>query len=916
MNKQKSDIFKKLQLEIYPHTEDFYYEPLQEEEISNICPVCKKEFNSRYIWQHILEQILDVYHYNFIKQQLIFCNDLFLNQWYDDSKSIKGFYMSFKSAKKYWMFWYTSKQIQTRGKSKNWDYLKQHAYLSDTFPLDTTNNVCPICHKYTKNIIVHFYSEYKNESHQDILMQLIGEVLFNDRFENVRGYSYNDFYYYTKKLKGKEFIQTHQLKEYSQPDRKVDWDKIKKEAYYTSDVIFESNNDKMVCPVCHKTYHRNAILNHIMRNFYDDIHYDLILRMAGTFQYSNNKHFYDHIFSKHLTLKKKTNSQILEDLINNTNHPIKNFYFKQLQWETNPNICPVCNKEVYNVFRHAKNFGHFDFIQEQLNLCAELYFNKSYIFQDLKGYYISKDLTKRYWILWYKDLSPRQKRNRLNWEKIKQESYVNPMLNLDYICPICHKNCITNNNLNTIILHIIDNFQDYNHYDLLLQIVGDILSREFWDESCCYSFSSYQFIIKSIYRKEYLNQLKKSHQKNNTSRGNCYIRKDLGFLCHSSWEANIYRIIKYKVPNFEWKQGVDYEIPFDISTPEQSKTYYVDFYDKYNVFGNGPAYYEVKGHYDEQAKYKREMFMKRYSNNYYMIGVPNDEFKPDINYLDLNEQYKDIIPHWENLHSPSLNKLEGYRQDINTTADGIRSANLIRIFQYEYGKDWEKYVKRNISFTLSTGEFYIIPFYDTGNLFHAYIEIKDHLTRNIRLNAVHFRNEYHKNLFVIGDNPNDSIVYIMLENRYKPLIPLWETEEQNLAKTPHLYKKKIIKPRKILSQTLGKQYVESYIKLLPLDFNHHATPGKYHIKDNACPICNKTFSCSLWQHALTEYKTHKDFLDDQCNLISNLFWDLSYKNDNDNERYNLYVSSRSCNNYWRKLFPKEYKLRKKKIKNN
>ena len=58
-----------------------------------------------------------------------------------------------------------------------------------------------------------------------------------------------------------------------------------------------------------------------------------------------------------------------------------------------------------------------------------------------------------------------------------------------------------------------------------------------------------------------------------------------------------------------------------------------------------------------------------------------------------------------------------------------------------------------------------------------------------KINA--FRKEYpnYKLIVIGGKDTNPDIDYFQLQEKYQPLIPLWETKKKNIRITPWLYNK-------------------------------------------------------------------------------------------------------------------------------
>ena len=120
--------------------------------------------------------------------------------------------------------------------------------------------------------------------------------------------------------------------------------------------------------------------------------------------------------------------------------------------------------------------------------------------------------------------------------------------------------------------------------------------------------------------------------------------------CRSSWEANVYRILKFEHKRF--RTEIAFRIPdLNHKTRRGYCEYLVDFQDIDNFFGFGNnVYFEIKGRFGEDAKYKKEMFLKTYPDKKLcFIGLddPENNFFPEVKYNDLEKHYKHLIPLWE-----------------------------------------------------------------------------------------------------------------------------------------------------------------------------------------------------------------------------------------------------------------------------
>ena len=874
--------------QIKPQQKDFYYKILETRDKEQTCPECGENF--KFLWQHVVENVST--HEDFIKKQIEICNELFFNQWYDGKKDVKGFYPGYKFVRHCWQIWYGSKMIYKHGKITNIDFIKENSKYDENFEVDYTK--CPICgEECNEKIVMHFWKKWKDEEHQKILFLMIGEILHREKWDENCWYSFDDFYYLTKVLKGTEYVNSHQLREYKKVESKIDWNKIRNEFYYDGHIEIEEE-----CPVCHKKFIKKAIMNHIMRNWKDEKHYNLILRIVGDVIIGRNKKLLSYNMTKEfgdlMTNTLEKSKKIMEEY-----KPFKkDFYYKKLEKCDTNNICPVCGEsKKISIFRHAMMVGHDDFINEQLKICNELFFNQWYNHgNNIKNYYVGETEERELWSKWFgKDVTKRNKIKYANVKEMVKRSYVGD-IRFTYICPECGEHCLKNDK-KLIMNHILKNWRDEKHYDLLLRLIGDALNRSYWDKECGYSFDIYCYIIRWIKGSKYLSNLKSKNRKSSVRKGNKGFRKDIGFFVNSSWEANVYRIFKYKLGDkWNWVRGEDCEIPFDISEGRKQKTYYVDIYDKYGVFEKD-AYIEIKGCYDERAKHKKEMFEKLYSDKkYLMIGVPNGDFKPDINYLDLYEKYENIIPNWEKLND-RFEPESGYRFDVGY-AKNYKEANLFRIFRYEYGENWKNYVKVK-KFDIKYHDMKIEVIEDKRKLLGEHLIFNE----NDLFFIDRFKELYDENLVVI-----DNAMYDELIGRYNLE---FETDECNFSNSKKFRQKK---KRKTLKQTLGKEYVFSKLKKLDLKFMHGR--GNNEITENGkCPACGEALKCSVWQHALTNYDTHEKFLDKQCEMISRLFWDLNFVRESDCSSYGIYVSHHTCCSYWKEIYGNDlYSERQKQVR--
>ena len=87
---------------------------------------------------------------------------------------------------------------------------------------------------------------------------------------------------------------------------------------------------------------------------------------------------------------------IFYDLIQKINHPKKDFYYQPLEVKNEIWLeeCPYCKKKLgpkYSIWQHLQDSiqSHYDIVKQQLEMCAELFYNHWYYGQTIKGYYIS-----------------------------------------------------------------------------------------------------------------------------------------------------------------------------------------------------------------------------------------------------------------------------------------------------------------------------------------------------------------------------------------------------------------------------------------------------------------------------------------------------------------------------------------------
>ena len=242
----------------------------------------------------------------------------------------------------------------------------------------------------------------------------------------------------------------------------------------------------------------------------------------------------------------------------------------------------------------------------------------------------------------------------IDWNNL---SYPPKNLTLN-ICPICGKNSEFG-----LWNHLIIN--DKTHNDLLYQYIA-FLYQEFnnkkFNQYHYTSFLKYKEIL-SIWKhlnldvnarekevRDYVMKHNKEYyfqnRKFNAIRG---YRKDLDLVCNSSWEANIYRILKYNHSRFKT------EIAKDIIIDNKHKTYYIDCLDIDGFFQKG-AYLEIKGCMTDDNKKKIAAFKQQYPNETLLIIGDSKQYPCDYDYYKVIEQYKVDSIYWETLnHNPRTN---------------------------------------------------------------------------------------------------------------------------------------------------------------------------------------------------------------------------------------------------------------------
>jgi hypothetical protein len=139
--------------------------------------------------------------------------------------------------------------------------------------------------------------------------------------------------------------------------------------------------------------------------------------------------------------------------------------------------------------------------------------------------------------------------------------------------------------------------------------------------------------------------------------------------------------------------------------------------------------------------------------------------------------------------------LAGTRRDTGTYARSTYEANLDRIFQFENKKYADEFSTVNPRvFMTEDGEklSYQPDRVDLDGLFHkgAFIEVKGYMyPEDWRKICLFRKHNPDSTLLVVSPDPDYADVsYIELKRKYMSVIPLWETETQNIKTRPDLYK--------------------------------------------------------------------------------------------------------------------------------
>lgn len=153
-------------------------------------------------------------------------------------------------------------------------------------------------------------------------------------------------------------------------------------------------------------------------------------------------------------------------------------------------------------------------------------------------------------------------------------------------------------------------------------------------------------------------------------------REDMGSGFRSAWEANIARLLTYN--NIEWS----YETKsYRIEGKTKGSYYFPDFFLKNNIL------LEVKGFWDNDSRQKVMLFSEQYPD-YRLMLIDSDI------YFDLDNEYKAIIPNWENtpvnkpcFHIPVVGINQASRRLLIDALSIGDHLNLIRDPQNQYDKN-------------------------------------------------------------------------------------------------------------------------------------------------------------------------------------------------------------------------------------
>ena len=455
-------------------------------------------------------------------------------------------------------------------------------------------------------------------------------------------------------------------------------------------------------------------------------------------------------------------------------------------------ICPICGKHIkITLFNHMilerAETKHLDFLKEQINRAYLLFYDITMHMnpsrQDLenRGIYIGCDTLKFIW-----ENNPlHEKRKELTLGIAKR--YVCNQSNLKFYCPICDKKCgAIQSHIDTCIkkdilkreheefLHQQEEYAKELFFDLTinkhtnLRQINMYLSfdyiREIWDKT---------------YTKEQINERKlkiTSPKLSKAAKGRKLSKKQINSMIQTN------------------KQHI---------CPICKKHFKRDFFVHLKMMRDDKQHLQLFEEQIQVAKYLfNELFYNRYSAskhkdqflaNYSSCKNIWNELYPDEIKDRLEKEYK----------VTGFNKyscLYGYRKDIDLYVYSTWEANIYRIFDYELGYhyNWEKGVDREIPFDISTDkkkQTYRVDILDKWGIIaktpNTYIEIKGVFGEDAKYRDSMFRKLYpDKKLILIGCKSKNfvpDILYNELEKKYKPLIPLWEDNNQNIRTHKELY---------------------------------------------------------------------------------------------------------------------------------
>ena len=131
-------------------------------------------------------------------------------------------------------------------------------------------------------------------------------------------------------------------------------------------------------------------------------------------------------------------------------------------------------------------------------------------------------------------------------------------------------------------------------------------------------------------------------------------RHDLGHSAASTYEANVYRILRAHgaVDEVDYKR--EYHNVFALTYNGRDFHYRVDFQDLKGVFGKPGVYVEVKGFMDDKSAENILAFREKFGEDSLLVIAKRDEvmkYRPDvrvdIDYAELEQRYAKELPLWE-----------------------------------------------------------------------------------------------------------------------------------------------------------------------------------------------------------------------------------------------------------------------------